>query len=417
MLQSTRISRGIALCLACFLAQLAHLPAVHAQNMRSSDSGLDADEPDDDWEIVDDADDDDGDEDLPDEFDDDDDDDGVLDSEEDEDSDGIPDDEDLDHYRTPEKIPVIRVRQDRPADAPDALPPGADTPFSIGGRVVGDRQVPWQAQIYGPFTDDSFDPDETRGMQLWQKQHVCGGSLISAEWVLTAAHCINQKMVNQFYRVRLGAEDISREVGVTYRIDRIVRHADFDNMYRNDIALVHIVPDNRTRPPSDPGQVSAVSLSPQRPPDQADVFSAGWGRVVSSNTVVRRGRDLAFAADGNFPNSVLLKVDLKVIGSATCQSLPGYEPVALPGGNQVQPRVHAGVICAGKPGKATCRGDSGGPLFRYNGDQPVLVGIVSWGKGRCTGDGQPGVYTSVAYYYNWIRRALQITDPLTSELR
>lgn len=416
MLKSFMMRRWLALCLVSTITHLPYLPAAHAQEISTPDSDTDLDEADIEWEVVDDADDDDGEEDLPDEFDDDDDDDGILDSAEDEDTDGILDDEDLDSYRTPEKMPVIRIKQDDQDDAQDTLPPGGDTPYSIGGNVVGDRQVPWQAQIYGPFTDDSFDSDATRGMELWQKQHVCGGSLISAEWVLTAAHCINQKMVNQFYRVRLGAEDISREAGVTYRIDRIVRHAGFDNMYRNDIALVHIVPDNRTRQPADPGQVSAVSLSPQRPPDQGDVFSAGWGRVVASNKTVRRGNDLAFAADGNFPNSVLMKVDLKVIAADACQSLPGYEPVKLSGSNQAQPRVHAGVICAGKPGKATCRGDSGGPLFRYVGNQAVLVGIVSWGKGRCTGDGQPGVYTSVAHHYSWIRRALQVTDPLTSEL-
>jgi hypothetical protein len=364
------------------------------------------------WEVVDDADDDDGIEDEPSEFDDDDDEDGIPDESEDSDEDGIPDAEDLDSYEPPEKLPVIRVKA---AGESEPIPGSDDMPFSIGGLAALDRQVPWQAQIYGPFKDESFDKKETEGMQLWQKQHACGGSLISSEWVLTAAHCISRKMVNQFYRIRLGAEDISKDPGVTYRIDRIVRHAGFDNMYHNDIALVHIIPDAATKPANDPRQISAItpysgSLRPGTP-----VVASGWGRVVASNVVVRHGNDVAFAPDGNLPNAALLRVDLDVVGNDKCQKLPGYEPVVLENG-KTQPRVHAGVICAAKPGKATCRGDSGGPLVVSVNREAFLAGIVSWGKGRCTGDGQPGVYTSVTFYRDWIRRALQVTDPSVDEI-
>ncbi len=355
------------------------------------------------YEVIDDADDDDGMEDLPDEF---------VEETSDADQDGIPDSEDMDYYAPPEQIPLIRVRtEDQQAPAPGQK----DVPYSIGGSIAADRQVPWQAQIYGPFTDASFDREATKGMALWQKQHVCGGSLISSDWVLTAAHCINTRMVNQFYRIKLGAEDISKDPGVTYRIDRIVRHAGFDNMYRNDIALVHIVADGATKPSSDPRQVSAITTYTKMVPAGAAVAASGWGRIVASNIIVRQGNDASFAADGNQPNAVLLQVDLNVIGAAQCQNLPGYEPTVLSNG-QTQARVHAGVICAAKPGKATCRGDSGGPLVVTVNGQAYLAGIVSWGKGRCTGDGQPGVYTSVFAYRDWIRRARQVTDPAQDEL-
>jgi secreted trypsin-like serine protease len=367
------------------------------------------------WEVVDDADDDDGMEDLPDEFDDDDDGDGTPDETEDADDDGIADSEDLDYYLAPEPLPVIRVKSPENTEPVEG---SSDTPYSIGGELAKDRQVPWQAQLFGPFTDVSFDPAKTQGMALWQKQHVCGGSLIAAEWVLTAAHCITPKMVNQFYRIRLGAEDISKDPGVTYRIDRIVRHAGFDNMYRHDIALIHIVPDQYTKPSADPRQISAISLYPgrQAPAHRAAVAAAGWGRIVASNTGVGTGADAAFAPDGNMPNVALLKVDLDIVGVAQCAALPDYGPVVLDATGALQPRVHNGVLCAAKKGKATCRGDSGGPLFLTLRGQAYLAGVVSWGKGRCTGDGQPGVYTSVVAYRDWILRAMKVTDPTVTEI-
>jgi secreted trypsin-like serine protease len=43
------------------------------------------------------------------------------------------------------------------------------------------------------------------------------------------------------------------------------------------------------------------------------------------------------------------------------------------------------------------------------------VGIVSWGKKRCSGDGQPGAYTRVESYLGWIKQAMTL-DPTRSAL-
>ena len=74
---------------------------------------------------------------------------------------------------------------------------------------------------------------------------------------------------------------------------------------------------------------------------------------------------------------------------------------------------HEVEICAGTPdkdengfidgGKDACQGDSGGPLTCVRDDQPVLVGLVSWGIG-CAVEGQPGVYTNVFQYIDWIKQ-------------
>jgi hypothetical protein len=303
--------------------------------------------------------------------------------------------------RPPEHGPM------RPPDisiaGPTASPPGGapgdgDTPYSIGGKPVLGGAAAWQAQIYYPYQSEKWAAELQKGKQLWELQHYCGGSLIADDWVLTAAHCINEDMLKAGYRIRLGAEDISKDTGLSFKIDRIVRHSQYDNkalpnpppnMYANDIALVHIV-DDRPAQHRDAARIRPISLRKEILPARTQVTATGWGKTG--------------AVDGFAPSAVLLKVDLAVMDGVRCRQLPGYGPQ----------RINDNVICAAHPMRSTCRGDSGGPLILTNG-APALVGIVSWGKKQCTGDGQPAVFTSIASYYDWIQQAMQL-DPLKDSL-
>lgn len=208
---------------------------------------------------------------------------------------------------------------------------------------------------------------------------VCGGAQIAAGYIVTAAHCHIQLSVGA-YHVRMGM--LRADHGKEYRILRAFTHPQYHQLDTNeafyDIAILELDGNGEmTIDWNDDGNI---------PKEGEIVTTAGFGFISEEWGALPK------------PNR-LLRVDVPVVGSRRCTKR--FE--------NVNGALH---ICAGfeEGGCDSCQSDSGGPL-RYvmeDGDgvkRQVLVGIVSFGSG-CARSSNPGVYTRVSAFRDWINGTL-----------
>ena len=242
--------------------------------------------------------------------------------------------------------------------------PSAINPFTPQGKIVGGRETsieehPWQVSL------------QSRGF------HFCGGSIISKDAILTAAHCTTSYPASAM-TVRVGSSRTASG-GEVYQVSEIVRHENYKiNLFgipNNDIAVlklktpIDLAKIARPVPLFDKGEKAMEGVS---------ATISGWGAL----------------SEGGKTPAVLQTVEVPMIRKSVCS-----EAYLLWGG------VPEGQICAAYPagGKDTCQGDSGGPLV-IDGRQ---AGIVSWGNG-CARKGYPGVYTEVAAYRDWLIKRVNV---------
>lgn len=204
--------------------------------------------------------------------------------------------------------------------------------------------------------------------------HICGGTIIGAHTVLTAAHCT----------AGFGASDLRVNYGGTDRtalpksipVTEIIQHPSFSSSTSDsDFALLHLA-EGVTQPDGSP-MTNYAHLSTQSPPTGLDISMSGWGLVQSDGPP-------------DLPTQ-LYTATLQSLEAAACNEK--WSDVRT---------VSPTMACAESTSKSFCRGDDGGPAMDAIG--AVVYGVMSWNADGCPADttARPNVYAEVSSVRDWI---------------
>merc|ERR1712165_487004 len=221
----------------------------------------------------------------------------------------------------------------------------------VGGDEVEAHSIPWQVGIL--YKNSDF--------------HFCGGTILSATKILTAAHC--QKDPSGIEVIVGEHSKLTATDGVRHAVTSFEIHPDYDSSnYDNDFGIITL------EVPIELGDKAAAACLPEPTDTIADgqvLTVSGWGTTSS----------------GGSSSDVLLAVQVPYVTNEKCQTQYTWE-------------ITSNMMCAGnydEGGVDACQGDSGGPLTMHN----KVMGVVSWGKG-CALEGYPGVYARVTAQLAWI---------------
>ncbi|KAJ8720275.1 hypothetical protein PYW07_012318 [Mythimna separata] len=232
----------------------------------------------------------------------------------------------------------------------------------VGGVPAGPGQYPYQAGLLLSIIG-------------FEGTGVCGGSLLSNNRVVTAAHCWSDGQ-NQVWRITVVLGSTTLFSGGTRQDSSVVAmHPNWTPaLARNDVAVIYL-----------PNTVSfSANIGPIALPSGSSDF-VGASAIASG---------FGLTADGGTVSGGLNHVRLNVIANSACS----YAfPLIL------QP---TNLCTSGVGGVGACRGDSGGPLVTQQNGQDVLIGVTSFGSALGCQVNFPSVFARVTSFVGFLNQHL-----------
>lgn len=236
---------------------------------------------------------------------------------------------------------------------------GAYISTELDGRIVGGVATTIEAHPYQVSLSTKLGG------------HFCGGSLIGADIVVTAAHCL-QSFKASSIRVRIGSTN-NKQGGEIIKVSAAKYHPAYNpSTIENDVGILKL-----STSIQESESVGYIELAETIPATGTPAVVTGWGTKCYSYCLI--------------PPTTLQAVDLEIVQREDCAS-SAY---------RYGEKIKESMVCAYALKKDSCQGDSGGPLVVDR----KLVGIVSWGY-ACAKKGYPGVYSNVAMLRSWILNAI-----------
>jgi trypsin len=275
-------------------------------------------------------------------------------------------------YRA-ERLPKFKAKQ----QLRTAVDPNLRIPRIINGQQIPITKTPWQVALVNANSKNVF------------ADQFCGGSIIGAKWILTAAHCVDVLAPNQLSVVS-GTSTLPSSAaarGTSSGVKSIIIHPLWINPFYSDnaaqsdlydVALLELSAPLKFGP-----NVASIRL-PENPPELDSAYVSGWGYTEN-------------------------EIYIPQLKGGETQIVECPE-------DYYAPESGATIVCAGSADTLdanrvdSCYGDSGGPLTQTSDvGRVVLIGVVSFGP-ACP-PGGIGAYANVHHFSSWIMCHAAVTNP------